>query len=431
MNRMRFQPGEALAVIIPAIVLGLHWPLWVELTSGDGPRFLRSLGRLAGVLGLVLMVMAGISSVRLPGVDRWFGGLPRLWHVHRWMGFVGFILVLLHAWSMMFSDVSQSLSVALSTAFPPLRDWVIWIGWLGLTLTVCFLAPTFGFFGRLHYQRWKRLHLLSAPALLAALTHTVPLSRLWPLWLVLGTAAFMAIGWRKLLSPRFGRKNWTVDGVETLVPGVVELVLSPQDQPLRFEAGQFVYMTPWDDALSAGLGEEHPYTVSSAPDDAKLRLGIKDLGDASHALQTIGVGSRVQIEGPYGDFFKRQCPDRGQLWLGGGIGITPFVSAARSLAPHRPYDIHLFYLAEDESRAYYLNELKACASRTTGFDVKEHWYRQEGPISPAFLKHHCPDFARREVYLCGPPGMVNHLIPLLRSAGIEPLALHSEVFDFL
>lgn len=60
----------------------------------------------------------------------------------------------------------------------------------------------------------------------------------------------------------------------------------------------------------------------------RLRFGIKDLGDASHALQTVTPETRVLIEGPYGEFFERRFPQRDMLWLGGGIGITPFVGGA-------------------------------------------------------------------------------------------------------
>ena len=46
-------------------------------------------------------------------------------------------------------------------------------------------------------------------------------------------------------------------------------------------------MAPFDRSLSAGYGEEHPYTLSSSPDEDRLRIAIKDLGDASRAIQTI------------------------------------------------------------------------------------------------------------------------------------------------
>ncbi len=431
MTKLPLKAGDFLLVSIPIALLLWHWRWWAALVSGEAVIALDALGRLAGVLGLSLMLLAGISSVRIPGLDRWWGGLPRLWRLHRWMGFLGFILVLLHVWSMVFAFVPQSLDAALHTLVPPLSDWPIWLGWLALLFTLGFLAPTFQFFGRLNYQRWKRLHILSAPALLAALAHTLPLARYPVFWWVLGGLAVAAIVWRKGLSPRMGRSNWTVARVDSLVPGVVELVLDPVDQPLSYEPGQFVYLTPLAPSLTAGRGEEHPFTLSSASSSRQLKLGIKDLGDASHALQTIPVGSAVQVEGPYGVFYQRNHPEAGQLWLGGGIGITPFVSGARALTEESSVDVQLIYLAQDESRSYYLEELRSIAGRCPGFSVAAHLFRVEGPVTLAYLKQQCPDIQRREVYLCGPPGMVNHLLPILHAAGVPRSAIHSEVFDFL
>jgi predicted ferric reductase len=297
---------------------------------------------------------------------------------------------------------------------------------------VVFLAPTFQFFGRLNYQRWKRLHLLSAPAVLLALLHTLPLAASTWVWWLLGALSMGAIIWRKVLSPHLGRSAWEVTEVRQLKHDVVEICLKPLAQPLRYVAGQFVYLTPLVPGLSAGNREEHPYTIASAPSDPLLRLGIKDLGDASHALQTVSPGSRIMVEGPYGDFYLRHYPQKNQLWLGGGIGITPFVSGARAMLDDRSStSVHLFYLSQDEYRSYYLDELKTVAQEQPRFDITAHYFSVQGAVTLEFLEMNCPDFREREVYLCGPPGMMNHLKPLLRKAGVSADAIHSEVFDFL
>ncbi|MEX2365858.1 MAG: hypothetical protein WD601_04590, partial [Pseudohongiellaceae bacterium] len=156
------------------------------------------------------------------------------------------------------------------------------------------------------------------------------------------------------------------------------------------------------------------------------------LGDASHALQKVPPGSRIEIEGPYGDFYQRHYPQRDQLWLGGGIGITPFVSGARAmLDDESSTSVHLFYLSQDEQRSYYLDELQVIAREQPRFDVTAHYFSVKGAVTLAFMEQHCPDLREREVYLCGPPGMISYLKPLLRKAGIAADAIHSEVFDFL
>lgn len=431
MKTRRILPGD-----LVLIALGLLPLLGFFLSDGlaassDPATLLRWLGRLAGVIGLVCMLLAAMGSIRLPRLDLWFGGLPRFWRLHRLLGFLGFIFILLHVWLLGFASAARGLSSSMASLFPPLTAWPVWAGWLALVLLVVFLTPTFQFFGRLHYQRWKKLHLLSAPTLVFALAHTLALAASQWMWWLLGFLAVGAIVWRKVLSPQWGRLDYTVAKVERLKHDVVELGLKPVSRSLRYMPGQFVYLTPLDPSLSAGFKEEHPYTISSAPQDSELRLGIKNLGDASGALQNISIGSRVQVEGPYGDFYRRRWPDRPQLWLAGGIGITPFVSGARAMAQEPKGAAHLFYLARDEHRSYYLDELLQIASQVKSFEATAHYFWESGAITVDFLELHCPDFRNREVYMCGPPGMVSHLVPLLRSAGIPSSAIHSEVFDFL
>lgn len=427
-----FKPGDGILLILGLIPVSIfllnHWPS----PSADPLYWFRWCGRLIGIIGLTLLLLAALMSFRLPRLDRLFGGLPRLWTIHRLVGFLGFVSVLLHAWLLGFATVAQGRTLSLAGLFPSLTDWPIWSGWLALALMVVFLAPTFQFFGRLNYQRWKRLHLLSAPALILALIHTVPLANQPLVWWLMGALSIGAILWRKVLSPQLGRSSWEVTDVHQLKHDVVEICLKPLGKPLHYMAGQFVYLTPQVPGLSAGNREEHPYTIASAPSDPLLRLGIKDLGDASHALQQVPPGSRIDVEGPYGDFYQRHFPQRNQLWLGGGIGITPFVSGARAMLDDETNtSVHLFYLSQDEYRSYYLDELRDIAGKQPRFDITAHYFSVKGAITVAFLEEYCPDFREREVYLCGPPGMMKHLIPLLKQAGISGDAIHSEVFDFL
>ncbi len=429
------KPGVWVLIGVAVLPLLVALPRLLPLLgSGSTSAVLRAFGIATGVLGLSLMLLAAAMSVRLPRLDRWFGGLPQLWGIHRAFGFGGFILIMVHALVLGLAALPGGVGAALSTLSPGPDRWVIWAGWLALLTMVVFLGPTFQFFGRPpHYQRWKKLHLLSALATVLALVHALPLAGELILWVVLAVAAIGAIVWRKGLSPRLGRHAYEVAGVDELVRGMVEIRMKPLGEPMAYHPGQFAYLTPHNPELASGHNEEHPYTISSAPHDPEIRMGIKALGDASAALQTIPVGSQVQLEGPYGDFFEAMAPGREQLWIGGGVGITPFVSGARAFAghekPNRP--AHLIYLANDETRAYYLSELQSLGESQPGLTVTAHYYRQEGPLSVAFLQAHCPDFAEREVYLCGPPPMTRHVRKLLRESGVPSSRIHSEAFDFL
>lgn len=432
--RTWLKAGNLVLLALLILPLIIAFPRLLSQWDSGTAGMLRAAGLGAGILGMSMMLVAAALSVRLPGLDRWFGGLPHMWLIHRGIGFGAFILIMVHALLLGFAAMPAGLSSSLTTMFPPFENWAVWMGWLALITMVIFLGPTFQFFGRpLHYQRWKKLHLLSAVATVFALLHLFPLAReLW-LWVILAVLAIGAIVWRKGLSPKLGRYAYEVVSVEPLVRGVVEISLKPTGQTMPYEAGQFVYLSPIDPELSAGHNEEHPYTIASSPDDEYLRIGIKDLGDASHALQTIKPGTKAMVEGPYGDFYDRHYPERKQLWLAGGIGVTPFVSGSRAIkaGENQGDDVHLVYLANDHQRAYYLDELMAIGKDSDTLTVTPHYYRELGPLDSEFLKQHCPDFAEREIYMCGPPGMTEHLRQLLIEHGVPRSRIHSEAFDFL
>ena len=424
-------PGERLLLVIGVVILTMTTPQLWQLSGSGLQGLITFLGRLAGVAALVSLLTAASLAIRLPGLDRWFGGLPRIWTLHRALGFWGLVLTLLHVALLALAAYAHHPQVMLTTLYPPVNEWSIWAGWAALLLLAIFLAPTLQFFGPpKDYQRWKTLHRLSAPMLILALAHGLALSPFISLWSALGLMTAGALLWRFLFSKRWACKAWEVASVTQLADDVVELELRPLVSPLRFEQGQFVYLTPKSPQLAAGTHEEHPFTISSAPAEKNLRLGIKALGDASTALQSISPGAQVTIEGPYGTLFERRAPDRKQLWFGGGIGITPFVSAARQGGSANAGS-HLIYLADRPERAYYLPVLEALNKDNGNLQLTCHYFQQQGPLTSAFLETHCPDFRAREIYVCGPPAMNNHLVGLLKANGVPAELIHTEAFDFL
>ncbi len=394
-------------------------------------------GRITGIAALACLLVSAAVSARLPGFDRGFGGLTRLWRRHHYLGATAFLLAMAHPLLLAWSGLSVSTGAAVGFLFPAPEHIWIWAGWAALLCMMVFLAPSFGFFGPPHYQRWKGLHLLSGAAVALALVHAVPLSRAlppawaWPIWTLFGAAAVAAFAYRVVLSRRLARHRHRVTGITPLSHDVVEITLRPEGRRLAYRAGQFVYLAHLDRNLDAGYNEEHPYTLSSAPQDEELRIGVKALGDQSRALQRITPGAIVTVEGPYGDLFPEALDDRPQLWLAGGIGITPFVARARALAhaggPAAP--VTLVYCAKNMERAYYLDELRSISSRLPGFTVEAHLFEREGPLTAAYLDRACPGWREREVFHCGPPGMYDHCRALMRANGVRHM--QTEEFDLL
>lgn len=393
-------------------------------------------GRLAGIAGLTCLLLSAALSVRLPGFDRLFGGLTSLWRTHHLLGASAFLLLLAHPLLLAFAAADLSLVAAASALLPPFSAWPTWLGWLALIIMMFFLAPSFAFFGEPEYQRWKWLHRSAGLAVALALGHTLWLARSlpatwnWLVWGGLATLAVFAVSYRFVFSRRLGRLRHRVSAVAHPANNVVELSLQPEKRSLQYRAGQFVYLTPYDRNLSAGHAEEHPYTLSSSPREQDLRVAIKDLGDASRAIQHIAPGARVDVEGPYGDFFPEGVGS--EIWIAGGIGITPFLGRARHFAAiESPADVTLIFCVQDEARALFREELEALAESIDGFTLKMHYFYLEGPLSLEFLRQHCPDLVNRHAYVCGPTPLNTLAQHLLHAAGCRREHIHIEEFVLL
>ncbi|WP_018994917.1 ferric reductase-like transmembrane domain-containing protein [Thioalkalivibrio sp. ALJ2] len=420
------------------LLLALLVPLWagghLAPIIWERDEVIRWLTQVSGVLALTCMLLAGILSIRLPHSDRPFGGLIDLWRRHHALGAAALLLAIVHVWLVAAGGMGHSVASAVHRLFPGPDHWPILAGWGALVVLVIVLAPTFKFFGEPGYARWKRLHVLSGLALLLGVVHAWPLAQAtWPWWL-LGILALAAYLWRKLLSPRIGRHDYRVDGVERLTPTMVELRLRPEGEPLAHQPAQFVYLTPLDPGLANGQGEEHPFTIASAPGEEYLRIGIKGLGDGSRALQTVAKGSPVQVEGPYGTFLQGHDRKRPAVWLGAGVGITPFVSAVRALA-HEGRSanppVHLFQLADRREAAAYHDELERLANTIEDLDLTLHLRERDGLLSADFLRQHCADFASAEFWICGPGVVDRYVRGLLHAEGVPNARIHSEAFHLL
>ncbi len=411
--------------------------IWLSAGTTEG---LTAAGRAAGLLGTLLLLLSAVLSARIPKLDRWFGGLTDLWRLHHRLGGLSLLFLMAHPLLLAFAAASGpgGTESAVEALLPPAGAWEFWSGWVALVLMMLFLAPSFAFFGRPAYERWKKLHRLAAPAVVLALVHAAQFGALLPdslygaLLAALGLTALASLVWHLGLARRFGRLDYRVDRVISIANNVVELSLAPAGRRrLDYRAGQFIYLTPFDRELAAGYGEEHPYTLTSSPEQDNLSVAIKALGDASRAMQCVRPGSRVGVEGPFGDLFPgRESHD--QLWIAGGIGIAPFLGRVRHLARTGfGVDIRLVYCVQDEARARFGDELQALDGRFDRFSLHMHFFYRRGPLDLDFLLDCCPDADRREAFVCGPPPLDRLARSLLLDAGVPPRRIRHESFELL
>jgi predicted ferric reductase len=242
---------------------------------------------------------------------------------------------------------------------------------------------------------------------------------------VVGGIGVLAYAYRELFA-RFvvPIHDYSVASVRRLSESTIDVELEPARSALSFVPGQFVFLA----FGGRGGWQRHPFTVSSAPSARLLQVAIKALGDYTQALQkALLPGTPARIAGPFGAF-DYHPGGRRQLWVAGGIGITPFLSWVRALDETFDRDVDLYYSVTTSAEALYVDELEAAGAIHPSLRVHVVDTGREPQLqAETMLNGH-----RNEspwVYMCGPPAMMHSLARGFRRLGIPPGHIRWEEFN--
>ncbi len=125
-------------------------------------------------------------------------------------------------------------------------------------------------------------------------------------------------------------------------------------------AGQFLFVKFEGEK---GLDESHPFTISSAPSDDMLRLTIKSSGDFTrHLFANLKVGTSAVVEGAYGMFNYKTGGEK-QIWVAGGIGVTPFLSFLRDLKDDLSHHVDFYYTVRHKEETVFVDEIEGIVKK--------------------------------------------------------------------
>ena len=328
---------------------------WMWFRRGGPSRtssfddWLVAAGQLAGLYAALAVLLGLVLVSRAPWLERRYG-MDQMVRAHRWTGFAAAWLIITHV-------VASTLGLARDTgislwdqvvdyvrSYPYLINAIVGFG----LLMVVVLMSTRPMRSRISYETWWFVHLTTYVAVALAFGHQTAIGADFVLdswavafWVALYlSVAFLIFGYRWVaLVWRLLRHRAQIAEVISQGPGVVTIVVTGRHlDRLPSEAGQFFMLR----VLRRGSWwRAHPFSVSAPPDGTTLHFTVKALGDDTTALQTIGPGTRVALEGPYGGFLDVLPTERPMLFIAGGIGITPFRGLIEDL--ERPEDVTLVY----------------------------------------------------------------------------------------
>jgi predicted ferric reductase len=442
-GRRLTQPEREYAVLVvialTALAVVAMW--WADTPAGSLHTFadrLTAAGRITGLVGTYLILVQVVLMARLPWLDRWVGS-DRLSAWHRANGQYTIALIVAHTLFIIWGYAAFD-HVALSTEAAKLiehyPDVLAATAGLGLLVMVA-VTSVRAARRRLRYETWYLLHLYTYLAIALSFSHqlatgnefiTHPLSRV--LWVALYVATFgLLVAFRVVVPVRDAlRYQLRVAEVRPESADAVSVYLTGRNLArMNAHSGQFFR---WRFLDRQSWWQSHPFSLSVAPNPNWLRITAKGVGDHSQALRRLRPGTRVIAEGPYGSLTARRRSRRRVLLVAGGVGITPLRALFEDLTG-RPGDVTLLYRATDEHDVLFAGELERLAD-ARGFDVYYLLGRRRSrkdPLAPRRLLQLVPDIAERDVYLCGPPGMMDQAIQNLRSLGVGRSQIHQERFE--
>lgn len=390
--------------------------------------------RMAGFIGFTLFAWNLILSARIPWLEKQFGGLDKLYKVHHTVGGIAFIAMLVHPTLLTIKYATISFASAYSFLLPTLDDVALQAGKVALGGMFVVLFITFYIW--VSHERFMWIHRLTGVLFAFAVYHAFFVAgsrvlQISALAFYLGLLSLTALGlfgYRYVFKSLKPRRRYKVAKVDSL-GDAWEVSLAPTARGIDHTAGQFAFLT----FISPNLPQQtHPFTIASAPGEEALRFVIKNLGDFTATLSELNVGDHVFVEGAYGTFNYANMPRKHQVWVAGGIGITPYLSMARNMKQGDGVKAHLFYSVAEQGQAYGADELVRLSTALNGsFDFTLHDSSKQGFISVEQITKQVPDVAEREVLLCGPKGMMKALEAQFVVAGVGKKHIQYEEFSLL
>ncbi len=235
---------------------------------------------------------------------------------------------------------------------------------------------------------------------------------------------------RRMLSVKLVERDLLADDVLRL------RFKPPKGEPLRWLAGQYL------DVLLPE-GKRRAFSIANAPEDAGLiELHVRRVpggGFTQQLFEGWPLGSLLRIEGPLGTFVPREDSERPMIFMAGGTGFAPIKAIIEHflhLGSARP--IHLYWGARQPQDLYLPTLPQQWSNRHPAFTYTPVLSDAEPALEGAYCSgavHEAvladfPDLAKFDLYMSGPPAMIEAARHRFMAAGLPEDRLYYDSFEY-
>jgi benzoate/toluate 1,2-dioxygenase reductase subunit len=224
-----------------------------------------------------------------------------------------------------------------------------------------------------------------------------------------------------------------VSAINRMSDTTTEFTVTLDDRgALGFLPGQYVNIAV------PGTDQTRSYSFSSGPGEQGVSFLLRNTTTGAlptYLRERAKEGDRVEFHGPLGSFYLRPI-QRPLLFLCGGTGLAPFLAMLNKIADNggSAHPIHLIFGVTNDADLVKLEELEAYTKTLPGFTYlctvadENSSYQHKGYVTRHIEPQHL-NGGDVDVYLCGPPPMVDAVRSFLTGQNTTTANFYYEKFS--